>query len=244
MPPRLIGTPTQAFAPEARLVPAVCPTFESDAQWRAHRLALVREGRLHADEAALADLLPAARRGTFVGGRLAMREALRQCLTDAVPLPAIVRSARGAPLVPPGLVGSISHKHRMALAVVAPRTGAMRHVGVDLERRPTAHDLARPSIARRILTAVEHAALEAATTDALERRERTLVYFAIKEAVYKAIDPFVGRYVRFTEVELVIGRDHADVTLLLPELSSQDVEVRAQWHCDGPWIVTSAFSYR
>jgi 4'-phosphopantetheinyl transferase EntD len=243
-PPRLLGTPTLAFLPEAQLIPATCPPLQDEATWREQRLALVGAGRLHPREASLADLLPAARRGTFVGGRMAIREALRRTVADTIAIPPVLRSMRGAPLLPPGMVGSISHKQHIALAVVAPRAGRLRHAGVDLELRPTSHDLERPSIASRILTERERIALYAATTDELERRERTLVHFAIKEAVYKSVDPFVERYVRFAEVELEIGTDSADVTLLLPELSEDDVQVRAQWHMDGPWIVASAFSYR
>ncbi len=73
------------------------------------------------------------------------------------------------------------------------------HVGVDLEHRPTARDLARPSIARRILTAPELDALAELDADPLAQRERVILSFAIKEAVYKAIDPTVQRYVQFTD---------------------------------------------
>jgi 4'-phosphopantetheinyl transferase EntD len=114
-------------------------------------------------------------------------------------------------------------------------------VGVDLEHRPTARDVARPSIARRILTAPELDALSAFDADPLAQRERVILSFAIKEAVYKAIDPTVQRYVRFTEVALQFSDDGAvAVSLLLPELAPEEITVRAQYALDDRWIVATA----
>lgn len=222
--------------------------------------ALVEAGRLHADEAALARALPESRRGTFVAGRLALREALREVMGESgndgprrTADLSILRNDRGAPALPHTVSGSITHKASLALAVMAPRPAGpndrLQFVGVDLEHRPTPADLGRPSIARRILTARELQSLQDRREDALAEREAVLVHFAIKEAVYKAIDPFVHRYVRFTEVELALRETGAtsgamSVTLLLPELAGTDIEVRAQWHLDGDWIVATAFSTR
>lgn len=222
--------------------------------------ALVEAGRLHADEAALARTLPEGRRGTFVAGRIALREALREVLGEGESsLPrntadiSILRNDRGAPHLPHTVSGSVTHKASLALAVVAPRPSGsddrLQFVGVDLEHRPTPADLGRPNIARRILTARELQSLQDRREDALAEREAVLVHFAIKEAVYKAIDPFVHRYVRFTEVELALRETGAtsgamSVTLLLPELTGTDIQVRAQWHLDGDWIVATAFSAR
>jgi phosphopantetheine--protein transferase-like protein len=130
------------------------------------------------------------------------------------------------------------------MAAVAPRAHGLQHVGLDLERRPTGNELARPSIARKILTAREFATLDQCR-DELAAREHTLVHFAIKEAVYKAIDPFVERYVRFTEVELALRTDgEAEVTLHLPELHDGELRVQAHWQLEDDWIIAQAFSYR
>ncbi len=213
---------------------------------------LANTARLHTDEAALAFTLPEGRRGTFIAGRLALRAALRAAHLPTADLP-ILRTARGAPHLPESVTGSVTHKASLALAVIAPRPAGLdetlQHVGVDLEHRPTSADLERPSIARRILTAQELQALQDRAEDALAERESVLVHFALKEAVYKAIDPFVQRYVRFTEVELAprptgLASGEADVALLLPELVETDIAVRAQWHLDGDWIVATAFSTR
>lgn len=208
---------------------------------------VVHDGTLHPLEASLARSLPAPRRATFVAGRQALREAL-----GALPAPVgappdqpILRTHRGAPALPDMVTGSVTHKRTLAMAAVAPRDGALQHLGIDLERRPTVDELHRPSIARKILTSRELATLEQFAGDALAAREHTLVHFAIKEAVYKAIDPFVERYVRFTEVELDLHPGgEARVTLHLPEASVADVQVTAQWQLEGDWIVAAAYSLR
>jgi enterobactin synthetase component D len=213
---------------------------------------LVAGALLHPEEAALVEAMPPARRDTFVAGRLAMRAAMGSALAEQVPRKAfapILRTARGAPVLPHTVAGSVSHKHDAALALMAPRgtlrSGAAMHVGVDLEHRPTARDIARdiarPSIARRILTAPELEALAAFDADPLAQRERVILSFAIKEAVYKAIDPMVQRYVRFTEVALQFADDGlVSVSLLLPELATGQVTVRAQYSLDDRWIVATA----
>ncbi len=229
----------------------------------------VEAGRIHVDEAAIALALAGARRATFVAGRLALRDAVRQVLDatsqtersrtsvegDLSPGQAILRTDRGAPHMPADIIGSITHKQSLALALAAPRGTAMSggqslcFVGVDLERRPIARDLMRRSIAQRILTSTEFSNLETLDSDQLAQREWVHIHFAIKEAVYKAIDPLVHRYVSFMEVELAHGISGAasgdvPVLLLLPELADTDISAHAQWHLDGNWIVATAFTTR
>ncbi len=207
--------------------------------------ALVTDARLHFDEAALVEAMPPARRATFVAGRLAMRAALRHTLSPLDAHVPILRTERGAPVLPPMVAGSVSHKHDAALASMLPRSavpaGTSLHVGVDLEHRPTERDLARPSIARRILTPHELDALSLLDHDPLAQRERVILSFAIKEAIYKAIDPSVQRYVRFTEVALrFTDESTVAVSLLLPELANGEISVRAQYVLDDRWIMATA----
>jgi enterobactin synthetase component D len=243
--PRLRDTPLHAHAPGTRLVSSPVPLLDAVA-WPAQRESLLEAGALHLQEAMLADAVPPASRATFVSGRVTMRRALAELRQQSLhEVPAVARSARGAPLLPEGIAGSITHKRDVALAAVAPCADGLRHLGVDLEHRPVARDLERPSIASRVLTVAELSRLHDDFDDELARRERTLLLFSLKEAVYKAIDPFVGRYVRFTEVEVdVHATGTAAISLRLPELQGDDVRVAGQWYVDGPWIVTSAFAYR
>lgn len=220
------------------------PALPVNDDWEVLLQRLVDDGTLHAEEAALARTLPPPRRATFVAGRQALRTAVRQ-LPDhrSAHQAPVLRTPRGAPLLPPDLTGSVTHKRTLAMAAVAPRTPDVLHLGLDLERRPTEADLTRPSIAPKILTGREAVALEGLGSDAMAERERTLVYFSLKEAVYKAIDPFVERYVRFTEVELTLDdAGGASVRLLLPELAHGRVQVEARWLLEDEWIVATATS--
>ncbi len=193
---------------------------------------------LHVDERRLADSMEPFRRATFMAGRVAMRHALRSVAVDRAP-EALLQTSRGAPAMPPGLLGSVSHKRTRALAIAMP--GAGSHVGVDLEQVASADDARRPSIAPRILTGKEQDVLHG--LDPLEHRNATLLRFSLKEAIYKAIDPIVQRYVRFTEVELDVHADgNADVRLLLPELSGRRLSIEAHWSVDPSWIISTAYA--
>jgi 4'-phosphopantetheinyl transferase EntD len=144
--------------------------------------------RLPAAEADHARSLRGYRQVQFVGGRIALRRACEQLGVRPTP---ILSTDRGAPLVPAGLAGSVSHKRTLAVGMVASsRDGTL---GVDLED----YGPPRPSIARHILTPAELAAVEALPED--RRWTAILQRFSIKEAIYKAVDPYVRRYVGFHE---------------------------------------------
>jgi len=193
---------------------------------------------LHDDERALMSVMAEARQASFAAGRQALRAALRAVAPDHAAAP-LLRTTRGGPHLPAGTTGSISHKRARAVAIAA--VSERTFVGIDLEQRPTEVDLSRISIADRILTSRELDALH--HLDALAHREATLLRFALKEAVYKAIDPLVQRYVRFTEVELDV-HDGGDVAvhLRLPDLDATRVQVDARWRHDGDWIIAVARS--
>jgi len=178
---------------------------------------------LPAAEQAIARGLGEVRRREHVTGRTALHLAL-----DDFGF-AIVPDDRGAPVLPAGWVGSVSHKGGLAAALVAPRGAEARGgwIGVDLERAAAP----KVDIARRILTPREQALLP-------DRERAVTLRFAIKEAIYKAVDPYVRRYVGFTEVELElgpgIGEGACAVTSALP------LAIEATWreHA-GHWLATA-----
>lgn len=136
----------------------------------------------------------------------------------------IPRDDRGAPVMPAGWLGSASNKAGHAAALVARDDGSGARIGVDLEhaREP------RQPIERRILTPREAAAIT-------DRRDITRA-FAIKEAIYKALDPFVRRYVGFCEVEVDLAT--GQVTTPLP------FRIDA-WSCEhAGFFVATARAYR
>jgi 4'-phosphopantetheinyl transferase EntD len=149
--------------------------------------------RLAAAERAHAEKLPPGRAVTWVGGRLALRAALHALGADAsTAATAILSDDRGAPVLPAGVVGSISHKDGLAVALASDDLGW--RIGIDLELpRPSRHD-----IAPRVLAPDERAALVG--LDEAARRAEVLVRFALKEAVYKALAPSLRRYIGFFEV--------------------------------------------
>ncbi len=163
---------------------------------------------LPAKERALAATWGAPRRATFCAGRLALRHALvaAGAFDDVADVPAVLRDDRGAPVVPgcppARLRASISHKDTHAAAVVhvvADEAPDVR-VGIDLELD---HGQARAridGIARQTLGDDERASLP---DDDDARRRAVLVRFSAKEALYKAIDPYLRRYVGFHEVGVV-----------------------------------------
>jgi 4'-phosphopantetheinyl transferase EntD len=167
------------------------------------------EGALHPEELAHAATLAPARRVTWVGGRVALRAALAQLGADA-PQP-ILATPRKAPMLPAGFVGSITHKRGLAAALAARADEPLRTLGLDLE---IAAPL-RTDIAARILGEDELAALAGLTGPA--RDVEVLRRFAAKEAIYKALDPWVSRYVTFREATVVRAPDGTlTATLALP----------------------------
>lgn len=171
------------------------------------------------DERKYAATLTVARRRTWAGGRVALRQALGWLGSNG----SIAADDRGAPVVPPGHSGSISHKHRVAVALAAKT--AHERLGVDIEELL----LPRLRIAEKILRPAELEALAQLPENA--RLERVVASFSVKEAIYKALDPFVRRYVGFKEAELTFDFE-------VPEASF--VEVGATLHlsrAEGPFRV-------
>ena len=177
------------------------------------------------------------RRPDYIAGRVALRAALARLGVDP---PTIGCSERGAPLLPAGYVGSISHKRPLAIGVARPADGWT--LGVDLEvRKPTASD-----ISSRILTDAELSQLGALGADdlapsGLPRALEVILRFSIKEAIYKAIDPFVQRYVGFREVE-VYPRADGQVTVhpYLDPPAPKALTIRARWTRLDEFFVSSA----
>lgn len=105
---------------------------------------------LHPQEVAYAVAQPQEKsRDSFFVGRLAMREALRREQTSA--LSSIMKDEYGRPIVPNGYLGSISHKHKMGVAIVKVKTTAAdgdddcsEGIGVDIEQAtPQSRNIAR-----------------------------------------------------------------------------------------------------
>lgn len=179
-------------------------------------------------EARYAAGLAPTRHPTWVSGRVALRLAARHLGISA---PAFLPNRRGAPEMPRGLVGSISHTRSMAVALIAEDTGWT--VGIDIERRA----LGRQDISRHVLTESEQA--EIAHLTSAQRGESIMVRFSLKESIYKAIDPFLQRYVGFREAQVSLLDDgQALVRLSLKE--GGPLMVEGWWSTSDGFVLTSA----
>jgi 4'-phosphopantetheinyl transferase EntD len=213
MTPRRSG-PERIETPHGTLVLLELPDGEALA---AALAALPALERAHAEQ------LGEVRRREFVTGRAALHAAIGDRVAPILP------DGRGAPLLPAGWAGSISHKGALAAALAAPAAGGW--VGVDVERAAPP----RVDIARRILTPREQARLaEPADRDADARGRAVTLRFSIKEAIYKAIAPCLQRYVGFTEVEVELDGEACTVAHALP------FAIEAAWreHA-GHWLATA-----
>ena len=94
----------------------------------------------------------------------------------------------------------MSHKRTMAVALCARETDPRATIGVDVEDlRPLLTD-----IAPRVLTSDELAALP---PQGPARDAAVLLAFSAKEAIYKALDPWVHRFVGFQEASVARSVD-------------------------------------
>ncbi len=180
---------------------------------------------LAGEERAYVETLRGHRRVEWIGGRLALREAAAALGHELGP---VLSGPRREPLLPPELSGSIAHKRRLAVALVAPR--ARGTVGVDLEEPLPA----RPSIARMVLRPEEREAVEALPE--AERWPALLARFAVKEAIYKAVHPRVGRFVGYAEAEVRLA-EPPEVSLHLTQGEGPFVVEARRWDREGLVLV-------
>jgi 4'-phosphopantetheinyl transferase EntD len=172
---------------------------------------------LTAEEAAsLPSRLPEAQRAS-AAARIVARELLAQMGVAATPLP---RAPSGAPIWPPGFVGSLAHDDCIAVAAVA-RRAATDALGIDVEPAgPLPTDLLDV-----VATARERLVL-------YRDPSRGRLLFAAKEAVYKAISPLDGVFLEYYDIEVDFAANRAKTrqgrTLILNKFCTAHVVVLAR----------------
>jgi enterobactin synthetase component D len=188
-------------------------------------------GCLLPEELAHAATLGEVRRRSWVGGRVAMRLTLTRLGLAAPP---ITSDDRGAPVLPAGMVGSISHKEDLAVALVAAGDRDGAKIGVDVEK----DEPRRLDISRKVLRDEELAELARMPEHA--RGSEVLLRFSAKEALYKALDPFVRRYVGFREVAITpLAGGTSRVAWDLTE-GEGPFHADVRWMREGDLILTTA----
>lgn len=137
----------------------------------------------------------AKRRADYVAGRLAAAQAL-QGLTGTRQIPG--RDSAGVPVWPRDVVGSISHSHGRAMAVVA-RSCHYQALGLDMERRLGPDEAER--VAKRVLTDHERTRLAGLPAD--QAALLVTLTFSFKESLFKALYPLVGQKFYFPDAEVL-----------------------------------------
>lgn len=134
-------------------------------------------------------------------------------------------------MLPKGTRGSVSHKKTWAIAWAGKALDEWQW-GIDLEEIAKT----RFDIAPRILTGAELYALR--HLPEMERTRGVMFRFSAKEALYKALDAIVHRYVGFQEVEVdILPEGQAQARFFLKE---NPFECELTWRELDSHVVTFA----
>jgi 4'-phosphopantetheinyl transferase EntD len=139
------------------------------------------------EEAASIGAAGADRRRASGAARRVARELMRQLGVGGLAIP---KSASGAPIWPEGLVGSMAHDERVAVAAVG-MARDFAAIGIDVEPAVALP----PDMLGLVATPRERRAI---ANDPL----RAKLLFAAKEAVYKAVYPLDRLFLEFHDIEI------------------------------------------
>jgi 4'-phosphopantetheinyl transferase EntD len=187
-----------------------------------------------AEEAAVANAVEKRRR-EYVTARACAREALGRLGVAARP---ILNGARGEPLWPAGIVGSITHCAGYRACAVA-RTAELLAIGVDAEADEPLPDgligdIASPEERRRIE--------ELAELEPVVSWDRLL--FCAKESVYKAWYPLMESWLGFEDASVTINRERGTFVARLlvtgPSLPGGELtRFEGRWLAEEGLLVTA-----
>jgi len=145
----------------------------------------------------------ASRLREFTLGRYCAREAMG--LLGQMPRP-VLRCNDRAPIWPSGLVGTITHSGSYVAAAVA-NSNRFAGIGLDIEQSGPLED--------------GTAALVCRPDEQPKNLTQAKLLFVVKESIYKAIYPTVGKYVDFQEMEVQLDRK-AGSFVAVPHIASFD----------------------
>lgn len=167
------------------------------------------------------------RRREFTTARACVRAALSQL---GLPAAAITNGARGEPLWPTGVVGSITHCDGYRACAIA-RSTEMASIGIDAEP----HAALPEGVLGELATAQE--------LRWLTRRSRAFpdvhwdrLLFSAKESVYKAWFPLVKRWLGFEDAAISFDASAATFTAQLL-VAAPEVEGRPLPAFSGRWLI-------
>lgn len=226
---RLIGqgrpywTPVELRGcPHGTLVCAVCSGSVPDVVLRA----------LHPAERKHAATLQGNRHREWIAGRHCLASALSRLSAARTPLLSL---PSGAPAVPAGFTGSISHKGPLTVALA---TGMVQGIGIDVE---CAED-SDIKLAERVLTVAERFAI-----GELDERSIALLvvtHFAAKEAIYKAMSPTEQPDLDFETIEMLMpplqSIKQDEWVAVAARVRGRECGIRTALFIDDKWVIAVA----
>jgi 4'-phosphopantetheinyl transferase EntD len=168
------------------------------------------------------------RRREFTAVRVCARQALARA---GLPPAAIVPGPSGAPLWPPGVVGSMTHCAGYRACAIG-RAEQITAIGIDAEP----HDELPGGVLALVATESEQAALARLRRSAPETCWDRIL-FSAKEAVFKAWWPGNGRHLGFKQAELTVEPDGTFLARLSGPGPAADGQAPVSYR--GRWLVAS-----
>ncbi|MCG7498647.1 4'-phosphopantetheinyl transferase superfamily protein [Vibrio sp. Of7-15] len=147
------------------------------------------------------------RQAEFFAGRLASNLCIRKL---GIKVPSEIKMDKlGAPIWPNGYRGSISHTSAYAAALIS-RSPNIQFVGIDIEELMPDIQACRVSkyVANEIELSILSASLESYS-------ERVTCAFSTKEAIFKALYPYIERHFGFDSARIVALESRNRVVLSL-----------------------------
>lgn len=147
----------------------------------------------------------AKRKAEFIAGRYCAQQALEK--TGVIQPPTIDISENRAPIWPPNIVGSITHTHGYASAVIASKN-TVRSIGIDSEHWIS--EKTATNVAGQILGDGES---YEQYESLFQAPEQFLTFvFSAKESIYKCLHPLVNKFFGFHSAKItVIEAAHPDL---------------------------------
>ncbi|CQR60608.1 4'-phosphopantetheinyl transferase family protein [Streptomyces leeuwenhoekii] len=185
---------------------------------------------LFPEEAELVARAVAKRRREFAAVRACARRAMDKL---GVPPQPVLPGERGAPRWPSGLTGSMTHCDGYCAAALV-RATDLASLGIDAEPDETLPE----GVLEAVALPAEAERLRRLTADRPDLHWDRLL-FSAKESVYKAWFPLTGKWLDFSEADIVITADPGErrrgsfrAALLVP---GPWVGGRRLTHFDGRW---------
>lgn len=152
------------------------------------------------------------RKTEYLAGRICAREAVNY-ITGHAAAPAL--GADRAPCWPRGTVGSVTHSHGWAAAIVA---SSQHYLSLGLDAEALLSDSRATKLARKILTTSERQRFR---LDLATRPGRLITLaFSVKESLFKALYPLTQKRFYFEDAELLEWTEDGYATVrLLTDLS-------------------------